>query len=300
MMRPPVRLLTAGLAFSAALSASALAQEAQPSHPPVETPPLLNWSFAGFFGTFDEAQLQRGFQVYREVCSNCHSMNYVAFRMLGQGGGPHFSAEEVAALAAEYQVTDGPDDAGDMFQRPGKPSDYLPAPFANEQAAKAANGGAAPPDLSVMAKARGAPRGVLWGLLDFFTAYQEGGVDYVHALLTGFADPPACAAGASGNYNKYFTVGGVPEGCKVNGVSTIVGSFIAMPPPLADGQVTYADGTAETTDQYARDVAAFLMWTAEPHLVERKRTGFQVIIFLAVFAVLMYLTKRKVWAEVAH
>lgn len=288
MARVVVRVLGAALVFAAACMGSAAAQEGegQPTHFPLEIPPLLKWSFAGVFGTFDQAQLQRGFQVHREVCSNCHSLSQVTFRTLGEEGGPHFSEEEVTALAAEYQVTDGPDESGDMFQRPGKPFDRLPAPFPNEEAAKAANGGAAPPDLSVIAKARAAPRGVWWGLLDFFTAYQEGGPDYIHALLTGYVDaaPEDIDVPEGTYYNPYF----------MNAVS------LKMPPPLSDGLVSYADGTPETVEQYARDISAFLMWAAEPHLVARKRMGFQVIIFLAVFAVLMYLTKRKVWAEVAH
>ena len=254
-------------------------------HYPIRKPELLSWTFAGFFGHFDPAQLQRGFQVYREVCANCHSMKLLAFRHLGEEGGPHFGEAEVRALAAEYQITDGPDDAGDMFERPGRPSDYLPSPFPNDQAAAAANGGAVPPDLSLMGKARGISRGVLWGLLDFFTQYQEGGPDYIHALITGYTEAPAgVEVPEGGYYNPYFNAAAV----------------LAMPPPFADGQVTYTDGSPGTVDQYARDVSAFLMWTAEPHLVERKRMGFQVVIFLVVFAGLMYLTKKKVWSTVAH
>ena len=256
-----------------------------PSEFPLKQPPLMKWSFAGFFGKFDEAQLQRGFQVYKEVCSACHSMNLVDFRNLGDEGGPHFSDAEVKALAASYQVTDGPNDAGDMFQRAGKPYDHLPAPFENTAAAAAANGGAAPPDLSVIAKARGIKQNLLWGLLDFFTGYQEGGPDYIHALLTGFQDPPPGVTVPDGTYyNPYF------------------GSAISlhMPPPLSDGQVTYSDGSPQTVDQYATDVAAFLMWTAEPHMMERKRVGFMTFIFLVVFAGLMYLTKKRVWSDVAH
>ena len=189
-------------------------------------------------------------------------------------------------MPATYKISDGPNDAGDMFERPGRPSDHLPSPFPNPQAAAAANNGAAPPDLSLMAKARAVERGPCSGRsLDFFTQYQEGGPDYIHALLTGFQDPPPGLKIPDGtHYNPYF----------LNAPS------LAMPPPLTDGQVTYTDGTPTTVDQYARDVAAFLMWTAEPHLVERKRIGFEVFIFLIVFAGLMYLTKRKVWAKVAH
>lgn len=288
--------LAGAAALALVLAGPVLAQEAEhaaeaehaegaPAHYPIMKPEPQSWTFAGFFGHFDQAQMQRGFQVYREVCASCHSMSLVAFRHLGLPGGPHFGDPEVRALAAEYEVTDGPDDAGDMFQRPGRPSDYIPAPFANVQAAAASNGGAAPPDLSLMAKARSVSRGVLWALLDFFTQYQEGGPDYIHALLTGYQDPPAGVTVPEGtHYNPYF----------------IAGPSLAMPKPLSDGLVTYADGTPGTVDQYSRDVSAFLMWAAEPHLVERKRMGFQVFIFLIVFAGLLYVTKKKVWADVAH
>jgi ubiquinol-cytochrome c reductase cytochrome c1 subunit len=260
-------------------------EHAQPTHFPIVLPELQSWSFAGPLGKFDQAELLRGFQVYKEVCSACHSMDLVAFRNLGDEGGPHFSEAEVKALAASYTVTDGPNDAGDMFQRPGKPYDRLLAPFENTAAAAAANGGAAPPDLSVIAKARGIKRGLVWGLLDFFTGYQEGGPDYIHALLTGFQDPPPGIAIPEGTYyNPYFHAA----------VS------LKMPPPFSDGQVTYSDGSPETVNQYATDVSAFLMWTAEPHMMERKRIGFMTIIFLVVFAGLMYLTKKRVWSDVAH
>jgi ubiquinol-cytochrome c reductase cytochrome c1 subunit len=286
MMKRSLRCLTTlAAAAIVGLSTAACAQEAATPHYPLKSPTLQRWSFGGFFGTFDQAQLQRGYQVYKEVCSACHSMDLVAFRNLADRNGPHFSDAEVRALAAEYQVTDGPNDKGEMFQRPAKPSDMFPAPFANEEAAAAANGGAAPPDLSVIAKARGISRGVWWGLLNFFTVYQEAGPDYIHALLTGFTDPPPGVTVPEGTYyNPYFA----------NGIS------LHMPPPLSDGQVTYSDGSPETVDQYARDVSAFLMWTAEPHLVERKRLGFEVLVFLVVFAGLMYATKRKVWSGVVH
>ena len=272
---------------AALLTLPAFAEETaqQPTEFPILKPELQSWSFAGPFGKFDPAQLQRGYQVYKEVCSACHSMQYMSFRNLGEEGGPELTADEVIALAASFQINDGPNADGDMFQRAGKPSDHFPSPFANPEAAAAANGGAAPPDLSLIAKARGAPRGILWALVDFFTQYQEGGPDYVHALLTGFRDPPpGLTVPEATYYNPYF----------MSAVS------LKMPPPLSPDQVTYADGTPQTVDQYARDVAAFLMWTAEPHLVARKRMGFEVTIFLLVFAGLMYLTKKRVWAKVAH
>jgi ubiquinol-cytochrome c reductase cytochrome c1 subunit len=212
-------------------------------------------------------------------------MKYLAFRNLSDKGGPAFTEDQVKALAASFQITDGPNDSGDMFERPGKPSDHFPSPFPNAEAAAAANGGAAPPDLSLMAKARGVERGLLWGLVDFFTQYQEGGPDYIHALLTGFRDPPPGVVVPEGTYyNPHF----------------LAAASLKMPPPLADDQVTYTDGSPQTVDQYSRDVSAFLMWAAEPTLNERKRIGFEVLIFLVVFAGLMYLTKKRVWEKVPH
>jgi ubiquinol-cytochrome c reductase cytochrome c1 subunit len=171
--------------FAEEAGGAAHGESVQPSHFPISLPEPQAWPFAGIFGKYDTAQLQRGFQVYKEVCAACHSMKMIAFRHLGEEGGPHFSEDEVKALAATYQVQDGPNDAGDMFERPGRPSDYLPSPFPNVEAAAAANGGAAPPDLSLMAKARGSHRGIFFTALDLFTQYQEGGPDYIHALLTG-------------------------------------------------------------------------------------------------------------------
>lgn len=258
------------------------AHAAATPHYPIKKPELMSWSFSGIFGKYDAAQLQRGFQVYREVCSTCHSMKLVPFRALADRTGPYFTDAQVRALAAEYQIQDGPNDQGEMFERPGRPSDYFPSPYPNDQAAAAVNNGAAPPDLSLMAKARGVSRGFPWFILDGITLYQEGGVDYVHALLTGYEDPPPGVTVTGGTYyNPYFASG----------------PALAMPPPLSDGQVTYTDGSPQTVDQYSRDVAAFLMWTAEPRMVDRKRIGFQVGIFLIVFAVLMYLTKRRVWSK---
>lgn len=283
----------AGFAILAVAAAcgSAASQEAEhaaPTHFPILPPEPQSWTFAGFLGRYDPAQLQRGFQIYQDVCSDCHSLNHVAFRNLAEEGGVGFSEEEVKALAAGYkfQVTDGPNDQGEMFERPARPSDRIPPPFPNPQAAAYANNGAAPPDLSLMAKARAAPRGPLWTVLDFFTQYQEAGPDYIHALLTGYGQTPP----------EGLTI---PDGVYYN-PHFLSAAALAMPPPLSDGQVTYGDGSPETVDQYARDVSAFLMWAAEPTLVDRKRLGFQVAIFLIIFGVLMFLTKRKVWAHVAH
>ena len=249
-----------------------------------EAPPLQRWSFSGPFGLYDTAQLQRGFKIYREVCSTCHGLKLVAFRNLSDPGGPGFSEAQAATIASGFQVTDGPNDKGEMFQRPGKISDYFPPPFANDQAARAALGGKLPPDMSVLAKARGYERGFPWFIFEAFTDYQEGGPDYIHALLNGYTDPPAgFSLPPGGQYNKYFP-----------------GYAIGMPKPLSDGQVEYTDGTPTTVDQYSRDVAAFLMWAAEPTLDARKRLGFQVMMFLIVFTALLYFTKRRVWHAVHH
>jgi len=224
------------------------------------------WSFSGPFGMFDRGQLQRGYKVYKEVCSACHGMRLLHFRNLGEPGGPEFSEAAIKALAASVEVTDGPNDEGEMFTRPGRPSDAFPSPFPNKQAARAANNGAYPPDLSVIAKAR------------------AGGPDYIFALLTGYSDPPAGFELASGmNYNKAFP-----------------GHQIAMAAPLSEEVVEYTDGTAPTVENYARDVAAFLMWTAEPKLEERHKIGFRFMIYLVLLAGIAYLAKRRVWSNLEH
>ena len=246
-----------------------------------EAPPRLKWSFAGPFGRYDEAQLQRGFKIYKEVCSACHSIQMLAFRNLADKGGPGFSEAQVAAVAAEYKIKDL-DDKGEPTERAGRPADTFPPPFANELAAKAANGGTAPPDMSTLAKARTYQRGFPWFVFDLFTQYQEQGPDYIAALLKGYENPPKdFQLPSGGNFNRYFP-----------------GHNIAMPPPLQAGQVSFDDGAPQTMDQYSKDISAFLMWVAEPHLVQRKRIGFQVMIFLIVLAGLMYFTKKKVWSAV--
>jgi len=247
-------------------------------------PPRLNWSFAGPFGTYDPGQLQRGFKVYREICSACHSISLLSFRNLADHGGPGFTNEQVATIAADYKIKDGPNDQGDMFERAGRPADYFPPPFPNEQAARAANGGTLPPDFSVIAKARTYERGFPQFVIDmFYRPYQEQGVDYIVALLGGYEDPPPAGFDLpeGAHYNKYFP-----------------GHALGMPKILSDGAVEYTDGTPATAEQYAKDVSAFLMWVAEPHLDSRKRIGFQVMIFLVVFAGLLYFTKKKVWSAV--
>lgn len=245
-----------------------------------------SWSFAGPFGTYDRNQLQRGFQVFREVCSSCHSARLLAFRNLGEPGGPEFTEGQVKALAAEYEITDPEAEGG---KRPGIAADRWPSPFANDQEARDANGGALPPDMSVLAKARGTTQPFPWWILNYFTAYSEGGPDYIHALLNGYVDPPPHGAE-------------VPEGKYYN--TYFPGHSLGMAPPLSDGSVTYEEGETGsvplTVDQYSRDVSAFLMWVAEPHLVARKEAGFQVIAFLVLFAGLLYLVKRKLWSRVEH
>jgi ubiquinol-cytochrome c reductase cytochrome b/c1 subunit len=246
-----------------------------------DTPPMQKWSFSGPLGTYDRGSLQRGLKIYKEVCSNCHSLNYIAFRNLADPGGPGYSEAQVAALASEYKIKDGPNDQGEMFERPGRPADYFPAPFPNEQAARAANGGGLPPDLSLITKARSYERGFPWFVVDFITQFQEQGPNYVSAILEGFEDkPPAGVIIPDGSYyNKYFP-----------------GHAIKMPKPLSDGQVTFDDGSPATLAQYAHDVTTFLMWAAEPKMEARKKLGFQVFVVLIIFAFLMYFTKKKVWA----
>jgi cytochrome c1 len=251
-------------------------------------PPQVDWSFQGPLGKFDRAQLQRGFKVYREVCASCHGLSFVAFRNLAEPGGPEFSQAQVRALAAEYKIQDGPNEAGDMFERAGRPADRFPNPFPNENAAAAANGGKAPPDLSLMAKARTYERGFPWFVTDVFRQYSENGADYLTALMNGYVEPPAdFQVPEGGHYNTYYP-----------------GHIIAMPKPISDGQVEYPktpEGqptVPETVDQYARDVTAFLTWTAEPHLEARKQMGFKVMSFLIVLTLLLYFTKKKIWARV--
>ena len=249
-----MRKLLLGLAAASAIAFPALADEEIPiAH--------QNWPWLGVFGQYDMAAVRRGYQVYHDVCSNCHSLKLVAYRNLAEIG---LSDDDVAKFAAEKKVTDGPNDAGDMFERPGKPSDMFVPPFPNDNAARAANNGALPPDLSLIVKSR------------------EGGPDYIHAILTGFSDPPAGFKLTSGmNYNKAFP-----------------GHQIAMPPPLADGTVTFADGTKATLDEEARDVVSFLNWAAEPELNVRHNLGIKVMIFAGILTLLAYLLKRKIWADV--
>jgi cytochrome c1 len=274
MMKKHSTLLAAAFAAALAmLSAPSFAEDQA-------TPPRVSWSFAGPFGKFNEAQLQRGFKIYKEVCSACHSLNLLSIGSLADRGGPGFSEDQAASLAAEYKIHDL-DDKGQPIDRPGRPADHFPPPFANDLI-PAATYGVVPPDMSTLAKARSYSRGFPWFVFDAFTQYQEQGPDYIAALLKGYVDAPKdFKLPPGGNYNEYFP-----------------GHVIAMPPPLQAGQVTFDDGSPQTLEQYSKDVSAFLMWAAEPHLVARKRIGFQVMIFLIVLAGLMYYTKRKVWSAV--
>ncbi len=249
-------------------------------------PPSQYWSFSGPFGRYDQAQLRRGFQVFREVCASCHGLKYIAFRNLGEPGGLEFTEDEVKAIAAEYTVQDGPNADGEMFERPAKPADRWPPPFENDVVGALANNGVAPPDASLLAKARAAERGFPSFVIDMFTTHQEAGVDYIYALLTGYEDePPEGVEIADGlSYNPYF----------------LGGNAIAMVPPLFDEAVEYEDGTAPTIDNYARDVAAFMMWAAEPKLEQRKFIGVWAFLYLAILGALLYLIKKKIWRRVGH
>jgi ubiquinol-cytochrome c reductase cytochrome c1 subunit len=278
--------LTKKLGFAAAamfgvvaFSSLALLAAEESGHAEQPNPDRQKWSFAGPFGTYDQAQLQRGFKIYKEVCSNCHGLN-IPFRTLSQPGGPEFSEEQVKTLAATYTVHDGPNLAGDMFDRPGRTSDYFPQPFPNPEAAAAALG-APPPDMSLLAKARKYERGFPAFVFDALPIpggmYQELGPDYIYGILNGYtkADDP--------NWNLIFP-----------------GHKIAMGKPLEAGQVEYSDGTPTTLPQYAKDVSAFLYWAAEPTLDQRKRVGARVMLFLILLSTLLYYTKKKVWADVVH
>lgn len=257
MMRFGIKAVLAVAIMAAGLSAPASA--AGDAKHPAE----IDWQFDGLFGTYDRNALRRGFQVYKEVCASCHSLNQIAFRNLSQEGGPEFSDAEVKAIAREYIVEDGPDDYGDMFERDALPRDKFPSPYPNENAARAANGGAYPPDLSLITKARG------------------GGADYIHALLSGYEEAPEGVEMRAGLYYNPYMAGGK----------------IAMPVPLLEELVEYSDGTEATVEQMSMDVTHFLNWTAEPELEQRKRMGFMVLIYLSIFAGLMFFSMRKIWAD---
>jgi len=223
-----------------------------------------DWSFKGIFGKFDRGALQRGYQVYTEVCSSCHSMKYLSYRNLAEKGGPEFTLEQAKAIAASFEITDGPNSDGEMFTRPGKLSDKFVMPYDNIKAAQAANGGAYPPDMSVLVKARG------------------GGVDYIYSLLQGYEEPPAGITLDDGvYYNKYM-----------------YGNKIKMANQLSDGLVEYSDGTVATVQQMSKDVTTFLMWSAEPHLESRHKMGFKAIVYLIILTILVYFSMKKIWSRI--
>lgn len=249
------KLLALAAIVSVLSSGAALAAKEGP------TPPDLDWPHEGIFGTYDRAALQRGFQVYREVCAACHGMDYLAYRNLAEIG---YNEDEVKAIASDYYVTDGPNDEGEMFERPGIPADTFVNPYPNEAAARYVNNGALPPDLSLIVKARG------------------NGADYLHAFLTGYSEPPEGETLLAGQYwNTYMP-----------------GHKIAMPPPLSDGMIVYSDGTEATAEQAAYDLTQFLAWASEPHADSRKAMGLKVLLYLLAFSVLMGLSKKKLWRNV--
>jgi len=222
-----------------------------------------NWSFDGIFGTFDRASLQRGYQVYNEVCAGCHSVQHLSYRNLSEEGGPEFSIEESKAIASQFEVEDGPNSDGEMFMRPARLSDNFVNPYSNVEAATAANGGAYPPDMSVLAKAR------------------SGGADYIYSLLMGYKEAPAGFELDDGvYYNEYMP-----------------GNKIKMSEPISEGIVEYIDGTNPTKDQIAKDITTFLVWASEPHLESQHRMGFKTIIYLIILITLVYMSKQKVWSR---
>jgi ubiquinol-cytochrome c reductase cytochrome c1 subunit len=277
-------LLAAGAALSAPASAAG-------NEKPIEIP-RQKWSFSGFLGTYDQAQLQRGFKVYTEVCARCHGLKRLAFRNLVQPGGPQFPEAAVKSLAAEkYKVDAQPDEQGKVKKRPAILSDYLPSPYKNEQEARASQpGGALPPDLSLIARARGTESHApfymvpLVMLRDIAGGYQEGGVDYLYAFLTGFQSPP-----------KDFKET-IPAGMNYN--AAFPGHLTGMPDPFVGADTKFDDGTPPTPQTYARDVAAFLAWVANPELEERKRLGILVMAYLLITSLLLYFAKRRIWSKV--
>ena len=227
-------------------------------------PIKVDWSFKGLTGTFDRASLQRGFQVYKEVCASCHSMQYLSYRNLGEPGGPEFSETEVKAIAASIEIEDGPDSQGEMFTRPGRPSDKFKSPYPNVNASIAANGGAYPPDMSVLVKAR------------------PGGANYIYSVLMGYEDPPAGMILDEGvYYNKYM-----------------IGNKIKMSAPLVEDIVEYTDGTEASIENMAKDVTTFLSWAAEPELETRHKTGVKVLLYLILLSILVFLSMKRIWSRI--
>ncbi|EJF86603.1 cytochrome c1 [Bartonella rattimassiliensis] len=254
-----------------------LAQEEELISFSLQIPKKQEWSFSGPFGLYDKAQLRRGLKVYKEICSSCHGLKYVAFRHLKALG---YDQEQIKALAGQYEVPDGPNQEGKFFKRAGVVTDYFPSPFAHEEEARFVLNGAYPPDLSLIARARSIPSPFPALITDILTHYDTTGPDYITALLTGYQEAPKKIKIADGYwYNPYF----------------IASNSLTMAPPLSDGIVIYEDGTPQTIEHYARDVSAFLMWAADPHMEIRKKTGFRVILFLIIFAGLVYILKCRIW-----
>ncbi|WP_019218948.1 cytochrome c1 [Bartonella florencae] len=244
---------------------------------PLYVPKKQEWSFSGPFGVYDKAQLRRGLKVYKQVCSSCHGLKYVAFRDLKALG---YDQEQIKALAGQYEVRDGPNREGQFFKRAGVATDYFPSPFAHEEETRLIFNGAYPPDLSLMARARAVSLPFPAVISDVLTHYNTAGPDYITALLTGYQKAPENIKIADGSwYNPYF----------------IAGNSLTMAPPLSDGIVSYEDETPETVEHYARDVSAFLMWAADPHMEIRKKTGFRVILFLIIFGGFVYILKAHIW-----
>ena len=255
-MKYLIRIITLFIIFFGTISSSNTAEKIEYLK--------TDWSFKGLFGKFDRGSLQRGYQVYTEVCASCHSMKYLSYRNLAEKGGPEFTVEQAKAIAASFEVTDGPNADGEMFTRPGKLSDKFVMPYENIKAAQAANGGAYPPDMSVLIKARG------------------GGANYIYSLLQGYEDPPSGITLDDGvHYNKYM-----------------YGNKIKMANPLSDGLVEYSDGKEATVEQMSRDITTFLMWAAEPHLEARHQMGFKAIIYLIILTILVYFSMKRIWSRV--
>jgi len=256
-----------------------------------EAKPLRNgaFSFEGPFGRFDQGQLQRGYKVYREVCASCHGMDMMYFRTLAEPGGPFYDSHQVSpaenrfvkALAAEAQIADIDTETGEPVMRDGTAADRFPNPYPNATAAAAANGGAAPPDLSVMAKAR------------------HGGANYIYSLMTGYEAVPAGLQIRPGQYYNAYMAGDLAP-FMADGAYVPPGGFIAMPSVLTEGLVTYDDDTVASVDQMAKDVAAYIAWASDPKQIQRKQTGLGVLIFLFLFAGITYVSYRRIWKGVAH
>ncbi|MBI1393342.1 MAG: cytochrome c1 [Alphaproteobacteria bacterium] len=296
---------------AAAISLASLASTAEAAGGGAKELMHPHFGFEGVTGHYDKEALQRGYQVYRTICSSCHSMKQLSFRNLGQKGAPFYLDEcpdgvpettncsnpndnpIVKAIAAEYQVQDGPDDYGDMFDRPGVPSDPFPRPYPNEQIARLANNGALPPDMSLLVKAR------------------HHGAAYIYSLMQGYAEPPASVEIPAGQYYNEYYPGDMSqylkpeykdaEGHPLEGVEVPPGGVFAMSQPLYDGMVDYADEEMpETIEQYAKDVVEFLTWASEPKLEERKKLGVMTVIYLVVLCGLLYASYREIWSKVDH